>query len=60
MSREFRQDEKTVFFAMKIVVPIVLGLVVAASADIASAKKGSTAFFESARAACVVCGTASY
>lgn len=60
MPSELRQDEKTVFFAMKIVFPMLIGLIVAASADIAAAKRGSGEFFDAASEACVACDSVSY
>ncbi len=56
MARRNRgNDEKTVFFAAKIVFPILVGLVVAAGMDIASARKGTVSFVKEAKAACVSC-----
>ena len=41
MARKFGKDEQTVFFAVKIVVPVVLSLIVAAGIDISSAAHGT-------------------
>lgn len=51
MARKFGKDEQTVFFAVKIVVPIVLSLVVAACIDISSASHGAKGFVNQVKVA---------
>jgi hypothetical protein len=53
-------DEKTVFFAAKIVFPILLAVIVAAGSDLFSAKRGAGVFFEEAKEACTACRFSSY
>lgn len=48
MARKFGKDEQTVFFAVKIVVPVVLSLIIAAGIDISSAAHGGAKGFVTA------------
>lgn len=49
--RKLGDDEKALFFAVKIVAPVLVGLIVAAGIDIASVKNGAGGFFSEAKQA---------
>lgn len=51
--RKLGDDERALFFAVKIVAPVLIGLVVAAGIDIASMSKGAGGFFSEAKELCV-------
>ena len=58
--RKLGDDEKTLFFAVKIVAPVLIGLIVAAGIDIASVSKGAGGFFAEAKETCAQCYSSSY